>query len=114
MHLRQQYNDDSYRIANLFRTDALSWFIDETLTEQIQSVGAGGGEEVTQRCFGELANGYIVGQFCMPLQAVINVARVISTDDLQAILPRSVFQEHGKLSLIGPYRILQADMACAA
>lgn len=43
----QRHSDDNCGIANLFGTDALSRFIDETLTEQIQSVGAGGGEEVT-------------------------------------------------------------------
>jgi hypothetical protein len=76
--LHQRYTKGNCGIANLFGADALSRFIDKTLTKEIQSVGASSREKFTQWCFGELTNRYVVRQFCMPLEVVISVARARS------------------------------------
>lgn len=47
--------------TDLSGCDAHSWFVYEAFVEQVKGVGACGCEEIAERCFGELADGHVVG-----------------------------------------------------
>ena len=76
--------------------DAFTWLISQAAREEIERVGAGGGEEVAQNGFGELTNSDIVRKFGVALDMIkldVSVREGGENRCLQAIRPLWGFPE---------------------